>query len=94
MRLNDVLTRGRKATEAGFSGAGATVQWIENLSELHVALAILLESGPEKLQITEAFAISQGYSPVHQCGKHSPFVGRVVVEVGMEIEIHKCVVLQ
>jgi hypothetical protein len=54
MLLKVVLTEGRKVTDTGFSGAGdqgASLQWAESLSDLPVAVAILPESGPEKLQL-------------------------------------------
>jgi hypothetical protein len=76
MRLKVILTKGRNATETGFSGVAAT----ESPSELPVALSFLPESGCEKLQIIiQAFSVTKGSGPVHQCGKYSLFVGRMVV---------------
>jgi hypothetical protein len=43
-------------------GWGYSLQWIESLSDLSVALAILPESGPEKLQlITQDFSVTKGF---------------------------------
>jgi hypothetical protein len=56
-----------------------------------VTVAVPLESVLEKLQlITKTFVITQGSGPKNQRGKHSMFVGRVVVRVGMEIEVGVC----
>jgi hypothetical protein len=49
----------------------------------------------EKLQlIMWAFLVTKGSGPVHQHGKYSLFVGRVVMRVGNEIEVSVCVGLQ
>jgi hypothetical protein len=59
--------------------------------DLQVAVTILHESFPEKLQlIMQVIMIKQGTGPVHQREKHSLFVGRVVVGVGMETEVGMC----
>jgi hypothetical protein len=65
---------------------------IESPSDLPVTVAVPLESVLEKLQlIMKTFAITQGSGPtMYQHGKHSLFVGRVVVRVGMEIEVGVC----
>jgi hypothetical protein len=89
MRLKVILTKGRRATEVGFSGVVATLLWIESLSGLPVTVAFPLESVLEKLQlIMKTFVITQGSDPMYQRGKHNLFVGKVVVRVGMEIEQH------
>jgi hypothetical protein len=94
MQLKVVFTNGRRATKVGFSGDGVTLQWIESPSDLPVTITILTESVPEELQLMlQAFVITKFSCPVHQHGKHSLFVGRVmvVVGVGMEIEVRVCV---
>jgi hypothetical protein len=59
--------------------------------DLSVTVAVPIESVLEKLQlIIEAFVITQGSGPMYQRGKHSLFVGRVVVRVRMEIEVGVC----
>jgi hypothetical protein len=50
-----------------------------------------LGSVPEEIQpIMEALMIIQGSGPMYQRGKHSLFIRRVVVRVGMEIEVGVC----
>jgi hypothetical protein len=88
MRLKVVLTKGRRATEVGFSGGSGSPRWIEGPSDLPVTIAILLESVLQKFKfIMKTFVITQGSGPVYQCGKHCLFIGRVVVRVGMKIEV-------
>jgi hypothetical protein len=54
-------------------------------------VAVPLESVLEKLQlIMKTFMITQGSGPMYQRGEHSLFIGRVVVRVGMEIEVGVC----
>jgi hypothetical protein len=82
------LTKVRKATEVGLYGVVVTLRWIESPSDLLVTVAVPLESVLKKVQlIMEAFVITQGSGPMYQRGKHSLFIGRVVVRVGMEIEV-------
>jgi hypothetical protein len=73
---------------------GATLWWIESPLELLIAITVLPDGVCEDLQlIMQTFMSTQGSSPVHQCGKHSLFVERVVVVVvgvGMEIEVSVC----
>jgi hypothetical protein len=78
--LKVVLTKGKKVT-----------QRTESLSDLLVAIAVLPESGPEKLLlIMWAFAVTEGSGLVHQCGKYGLFVGSLVAGVGIEIEVSVC----
>jgi hypothetical protein len=59
--------------------------------DLPVTVAVPLESVHEGLQlIMKAFVITQGSGPMYQRGKHSLFIGRVVVRVGMELEVSVC----
>jgi hypothetical protein len=63
--------------------ASLVVGWLS--SDL-VTVAHLPESVPYELQlIMYAFMVTRGSSPVQQHGKHSLFVQRVMVGVGMEI---------
>jgi hypothetical protein len=90
-----MLTKGRRVIEVGFSEIVATLRWIESPSDLPVTVAVPLESFCEKLQlIMKTFMITQGSDPMYQRGKYSLFVGRVVVRVGMEIEVGVCVGLR
>jgi hypothetical protein len=78
-----------KGDRSGFLRGGSdSLRWIESPSDLPVTVAVPLESVLEKLQvITKTFVITQGSGPMNRRGKHSLFVGRVVVGVGKEIEV-------
>jgi hypothetical protein len=87
--LKVVLTNGTRETKVGFSGE--SLRWIDSPSDLPVTVAVPLESVPEELQlIMKTFVITQGSGPMYQRGEHSLFIGRVVVGVGMEIEVCVC----
>jgi hypothetical protein len=47
--LKVVLTKGRKVTEADFSGE--ILRWIESLLDLPITIAILPESDPKEIQL-------------------------------------------
>jgi hypothetical protein len=85
----------KKGNLSGLLRIGSdSLRWIESLSDLPVTVAVPLESVPEELKlIMEAFVITQCSGPMYQRGKHSLFVRRVVVRVGMEIEVDVCVLL-
>jgi hypothetical protein len=73
-------------------GSSNSLWWTESLSDLLVTTAVLLESGPEKLQlIMQAFLVIKGTGHVHQHEKYNLLVRRavvvvVVVEVVNEME--------
>jgi hypothetical protein len=53
-----------------FSGAWATLWWIENPSDLRAFLPILRYSGSENLKLfMQALTVSKGSGPVYQHGK-------------------------
>jgi hypothetical protein len=83
------IDKGKKGNRSGLLRSGRnSLLWIESPSDLPVTVAVPLESVLEKLQlIMKTFVITQGFVPMYQRGKHSLFVGRVVVRVGMEIEV-------
>jgi hypothetical protein len=69
-----------------------SVWWVEGLSDLSVTVAVLPEGGPQKLQFSmQALLITKGSGPVHQHGVYSLLVGRMVVRIGVEVEISVCV---
>jgi hypothetical protein len=86
------VDKGKKGDQSGLlRGSSDTFWWIESPSDLLVTVAVPLECVLEKLQhIMEAFVITQGSGPMYQHEKNSLFVGRVVVRVGMEIEVGVC----
>jgi hypothetical protein len=92
MRLKVVLTKGRRGDRSGLLRGGSdSLWWIESPSDLPVTVAIPLESVLEKFKlIMKNFVITQSSGPMYQCGKHSLFIGRVVVRVDMEIEVGVC----
>jgi hypothetical protein len=83
------VDKGKKGDRSGLLWGGSdSLRWIESPSDLPVTVAVPLESVLEKLQlIIKTFVITQVSGPMYQRGKHSLFVGRVVVSVGMEIEV-------
>jgi hypothetical protein len=87
------VNKGKKRDRSGlFQGGSDSLRWIESPSDLPVTVAVPLESVLKKLQlIMKASVITQGSGPMYQRGKHSLFVGRVVVmRVGMEKEVGVC----
>jgi hypothetical protein len=87
------IDKWKKGDRSGLlQGGSDSLRWIESPLYLPVTVAVPLESVLEKLQlIMEAFVITQASGPMYQCGKHSLFVRRVVVRVGMEIGVGVCV---
>jgi hypothetical protein len=72
-------------------GGSDSPRWIEGPSDLPVTVAVPLESVLQKFKfIMKTFVITQGSGPMYQRGEHSLFIGRVVVRVGMEIEVGMC----
>jgi hypothetical protein len=91
MLLKVVLTKGRKATEAGFFGAIVilvsglrTHQICWSLQTLCLKVALRNCSSLCRL------SWSQGSGRVHKHGKYSLFVGRMVVTVVVEVEVSVC----
>jgi hypothetical protein len=93
--IEGCVDKGKKGGQSGLlQGGSDSLRWIESPSDLSVTVAVPLESVLEKLQlIMKTLVITQGSGPMYQRGKHSLFVGRVVVRVGMEIEVGVCVAL-
>jgi hypothetical protein len=61
---------------------------VEGPSDLSVAVAVLPESGPEKLQFTmQAVLVTKGSGHVCQRGEYGLFDTRMVVRVGVEAEV-------
>jgi hypothetical protein len=81
--------KGKKGDRSGLLQCGSgSPWWIEGLSDLPVTVAVPLESVLQKFKfIMKTFVITQGSGPMYQRGKHSLFIGRVVVRVDMEIEV-------
>jgi hypothetical protein len=81
----------KKGNRSGLLWGGSdSLWWTENPSDLPVTVAVPLESVLEKFKlIMKTFVITQG--PIYQRGKHSLFIGRVVVRVGMDLEVGVCV---
>jgi hypothetical protein len=64
------------------------LRWVESPSNLCVAVAVLPESGPENIPFTvQALLVTKGTCPVYQRGEYSLLVGRMVVGVGIEVEV-------
>jgi hypothetical protein len=84
--------KGKKGDRSGLLWCGSgSPRWIEGPSDLPVTVAVPLESVLQKFKfIMKTFMITQGSGPMYQRGKHSLFIGRVVVRVGMEIEVGMC----
>jgi hypothetical protein len=86
------VNKGKKGEQSGLLWGGSdSLRWIESPSDLTVTVAVPLESVLKKLQlIMKAFVIIKGSGPMYQRGKHSLFVVKVVVRVGVEIEVGVC----
>jgi hypothetical protein len=86
------VDKGKKGHRSGLLREGSGyLRWIEGPSDLPVTVAVPLESVLQKFKfIMKTFMITQGSGPVYQRGKHNLFIGRVVVRVGMEIEVGMC----
>jgi hypothetical protein len=55
---------------------------------MSIAVAVLPESGPEKLQFTiQAVLVTKGSGCVCQHGDYGLFVGRMVVRIGVQVEV-------
>jgi hypothetical protein len=79
----------KKGDRSGILRGGSdSLRWMEAPSDLPVTIAVTLESVLQKFKfIMKTFLITQGSGSMYQRGKHSLFIGRVVVRVGMEIEV-------
>jgi hypothetical protein len=90
--IEGCVDKGKKGDRSGLlQGGSDSLRWIESPSDLPVIVAVPLESDLEKLQlIMKTFVITQASGPMYQHGKHSLFIGRVVVRVSMEIEVGVC----
>jgi hypothetical protein len=91
MSLKILLRKGRKATEVGFSGVVASpsldrqpVGSIGHHSHFRLKVSVRNSS------LSWSLSWSHGSGPMYQRGKHSLLVGRVLVRVGMEIEVGVC----
>jgi hypothetical protein len=72
-------------------GISDSRRWIDGPSDLSVTAAVPLEIVLQKiLPIMESFVITQGSGLMYQLVNRSLFFGRVVLRVGMEIEIGVC----
>jgi hypothetical protein len=83
---------GKKGNRSGLLWCGTgSLWWIQGPSDLPVTVAVPLESVFQKFKfIMKTSVITQGSGPMYQRGEHSLFIGRVVVRVGMEIEVGMC----
>jgi hypothetical protein len=81
--------KGKKGNRSGLLQCGSgSLRWILGPSELPVTVAVPLESVLQEFKfIMKTFVITQGSGSMYQRGEHSLFIGRVVVGVGMEIEV-------
>jgi hypothetical protein len=82
----------KKGNRSGLLRCGSdSLRWIQCPSDLPVTVAVPLESVLQEFKfIMKTFVITQGSGPMCQRGEHSLFIGRVVVGVGMEIEVGMC----
>jgi hypothetical protein len=72
-------------------GGSDSPPWIEGQSDMPVTVAVPIESVLQEFKFfMKTFVITQGSGPMYQRGKHSRFIGRVVVRVGLEIEVGMC----
>jgi hypothetical protein len=90
--IEGCVDKGKKGNRSGlFRGGSDSLRWIVGPSDLPVTIAVPLISVLQKFKfIKKNFVITQGSGPMYQRGKHSLFIGRVVVRVGMEIEVGVC----
>jgi hypothetical protein len=90
MRLEVVLTWGRKATKSVFCGGRCdSLRWVEGPSGLSVAVAVLLESDPETPVRCADCPGHKGSCSVHRRRAYVLFVGRTVVRFGVQVRV-KC----
>jgi hypothetical protein len=61
---------------------------VEDIMNLLVFVTVLSENVPEEHQLRmQAVFTAENSSPMHKCGKHSLFVGWVVMRSNVEVEI-------
>jgi hypothetical protein len=84
--------KGKKGNRSGLLRCGSgCLRWIQGPSDLPVPIAVPLENVLQEFEfIMKTFVITQGSGPVYPRGEHSLFIGRVMVGVGMEIEVGVC----